>query len=55
LHVLGGVIALAVMFVKAYSVKNKTYSSVPAEIMSTYWHFVDLLWIYLLIFLIMIK
>ena len=55
IHVVGGVIALLVMFLKAFSRKQKTYSAVPIEMMSTYWHFVDLLWIYLLIFLLMIR
>ena len=50
LHVLGGVIALLVMFIRAYSSKTKTYSSVPVEVVGTYWHFVDVLWIYLFIF-----
>jgi len=54
-HVIGGVIALLVMFLKAFSRKQKTYSAVPVEMISTYWHFVDLLWIYLFIFLLMIR
>jgi len=49
-HVLGGVIALLVMFIRAYSSKVKSYSSIPVEVAGTYWHFVDILWIYLLIF-----
>lgn len=49
-HVLGGVIALLVIFFRAFSVKNKVYTSVPIEIVATYWHFVDLLWIYLFVF-----
>ncbi|NOU39518.1 MAG: heme-copper oxidase subunit III [Ferruginibacter sp.] len=55
LHVVGGVIALVVMSSMAFSRKKRNYSIVPVELMSTYWHFVDILWIYLLIFLIMIK
>lgn len=55
LHVLGGVIALVVLFTKAFSTKTKNYSSISVDLVSTYWHFVDVLWIYLLIFLIMIK
>ncbi|MBV9960687.1 MAG: heme-copper oxidase subunit III [Parafilimonas sp.] len=51
LHVLGGVIALLVIFFKAYSRKIKNYSVTTVEIVSTYWHFVDILWIYLFIFL----
>jgi len=50
LHVLGGVIALLFIFFKAYSSRSKNYSAVPIEVVSTYWHFVDALWIYLFIF-----
>jgi cytochrome c oxidase subunit 3 len=50
LHVLGGVIALLIIFFKAYSSRSKNYSVVPVEVVSTYWHFVDALWIYLFIF-----
>ncbi len=49
-HVLGGVIALLVIFIRAYSVKLKNYSVLPIELAATYWHFVDVLWIYLFIF-----
>ena len=55
IHVIGGVIALMIMFLKAFSTKRRIYTSVPIEMMSTYWHFVDLLWIYLLFFLLMIR
>ena len=54
IHVIGGVIALIVMFIKAYAGKVKLYSSVPIEIAATYWHFVDFLWIYLLVFFLVI-
>ncbi len=55
LHVLGGVVVLVVMLLKAFSRRTRSYSSVPVELMSTYWHFVGILWIYLLVFLLMIK
>lgn len=55
LHVLGGVITLLVMFFRAFSRRVRTYSSVGIEIAATYWHFVDLLWIYLVIFFTLIK
>ncbi len=55
IHVIGGVFALAVLLIKAYSIKRKNYSPVPIELMNTYWHFVDILWIYLMVFLTMIK
>ena len=50
LHVLGGIIALLIMFIKAYSSKVRNYDPVSIELASTYWHFVDLLWIYLFVF-----
>jgi len=50
-HVLGGVVALLIFLVRAYSTRIKTYDSTPQEILSVYWHFVDILWIYLFIFL----
>jgi cytochrome c oxidase subunit 3 len=55
LHVAGGVIALIILFAKAFSTKTRSYNVIPVEVISTYWHFVDFLWLYLLIFLLMIK
>jgi cytochrome c oxidase subunit III len=55
LHVAGGVISLIVMSLMAFSKKKRVYSTVPVELIGTYWHFVDALWIYLLIFLILIR
>jgi len=55
LHVAGGIIALLVVFLKSFSTKIKNYNSVPLEITATYWHFVDILWIYLFLFLLWIK
>jgi cytochrome c oxidase subunit 3 len=53
-HVIGGVIALLVIFIKAFNKEIKLKSVVPAEVMATYWHFVDLLWIYLMLFFLII-
>jgi cytochrome c oxidase subunit III len=54
IHVIGGIIALIVMFIRAFIGKTKLYSSVPVEVMAVYWHFVDVLWVYLLIFFLVI-
>lgn len=54
-HVIGGIVALVVLFAKAFSNTTRNYTTVPVEVTSTYWHFVDLLWLYLLVFLIMIR
>jgi cytochrome c oxidase subunit III len=55
LHVLGGVVALLIYYVKSFRTKTKIYNSLSIDLMSTYWHFVDFLWLYLLIFLVVIR
>jgi cytochrome c oxidase subunit 3 len=55
LHILGGIIALLVMFFKAFSAHVRNYNPVPVEVVSTYWHFVDVLWVYLFIFFMFIQ
>lgn len=50
LHVLGGVIALVVTFFRSFWVQEGQINLVPTQIVATYWHFVDVLWIYLFIF-----
>jgi cytochrome c oxidase subunit 3 len=55
LHVLGGVVALVVIAIRALNSSIRNYSSVPLEIAATYWHFVDALWIYLFIFFTWMK
>lgn len=50
LHVIAGVIVLCVIAIRSFAGSVKTYSVVPVEIAATYWHFVDLLWIYLFVF-----
>ena len=53
LHVFGGVVALLIMFFRAFSSRIRNYSSVPVEVAATYWHFVDVLWLYLFIFFLL--
>jgi cytochrome c oxidase subunit 3 len=55
LHVFGGIVALVLQFMRAFSSRKRNYSPVPVEIVSVYWHFVDLLWLYLLVFFILIQ
>jgi cytochrome c oxidase subunit 3 len=50
LHILGGIIALLIVFFRAFRTKVKIYSSTGLEIVASYWHFVDVLWIYLFVF-----
>jgi len=49
-HLLGGVLALLIVFFKAFRTNVKTYNATGLEIAATYWHFVDVLWIYLFVF-----
>jgi cytochrome c oxidase subunit 3 len=55
LHVVGGIIALVVLFLRAYNTKTKFYSTTPVETAGLYWHFVDLLWIYLFAFFLLVS
>ena len=54
LHVVGGIIALVVLFLRAYNTKTKFYSTTPVETAGLYWDFVDLLWIYLFVFFMLV-
>lgn len=54
-HVLGGVVALIIMYLKSSSRRRKNYNRIYIDLMNIYWHFVDLLWIYLLCFLLLIR
>jgi cytochrome c oxidase subunit 3 len=54
-HLAGGLIALIVVLVKA---GNKAYSAdnyTGVTMAGTYWHFLDILWIYLFLFLLFIR
>jgi cytochrome c oxidase subunit 3 len=55
LHVVGGVVALLVIFFRAFSRNRRYYSSTPIEVAAIYWHFVDLLWIYLFVFFLLVS
>ena len=54
-HVVGGIVVLCVALYHAFILPfevNKT-RRVRLDLTSTYWHFVDILWIYLLLFFIL--
>lgn len=50
LHVIGGIIALLIVFFRAFRKNVKIYNATGLEIVAGYWHFVDALWIYLFVF-----
>jgi cytochrome c oxidase subunit 3 len=51
LHLVGGVIAIAVISLKALAAKSSTNQVLSVELVASYWHFVDILGIYLFVFL----
>ncbi len=50
LHLLGGIVALLFVFFRTTRTSVRTYSATGLEIAASYWHFVDVLWIYLFAF-----
>jgi cytochrome c oxidase subunit 3 len=49
-HILGGIIALLIVFFRAFRTHVKIYNATGLEVVASYWHFVDALWIYLFVF-----
>src|SRR5690349_18070127 len=41
LHVIGGIVALTIIALKAFFSNKRNYNSIPVEVAATYWHFVD--------------
>lgn len=50
-HILAGLIFLLVVLVKAYRYKVHSKNMMSMEMCSTFWHFLDGLWVYLFFFL----
>lgn len=55
LHVIGGIVALLITTIRQNFSKVRSYNVTSIEVLATYWHFVDVLWIYLLVFFIWIR
>lgn len=49
-HLLGGIIGLTIVFFRAFRTRVKVYNATGLEIAAIYWHFVDILWVYLFVF-----
>jgi cytochrome c oxidase subunit 3 len=54
-HVLGGLGAIAIAIMHAFSLKYKVTAArkLRFELTTNYWHFVDLLWVYLIVFMVL--
>ncbi len=51
LHVIAGLISLAIVIVNHFKKQYTPASKLGFDISSTFWHFIDLLWVYLFLFL----
>lgn len=49
-HILGGLIIMLVLLIKMMTKPFNPNKLVSVQMMATYWHFVDVLWVYLFIF-----
>jgi len=54
-HIISGIIALAVTLAKAKSGGYTADNHLGLSLTAMYWHFLDVLWIYLLLFLLFIR
>lgn len=54
-HVLGGLVALLVTLIRSYLGRYSAEDYHGVTLTSIYWHFVDLLWLYLYVFLSVIR
>jgi cytochrome c oxidase subunit 3 len=52
LHLISGLIVLIVALIAAFRMKINAKALTQIKICSTYWHFLDALWIYLFLFLV---
>ena len=55
LHLLGGIIAILVVYFKALAEKYSSTDYLGIQLCAIYWHFLDALWIYLFLFLYLIR
>ena len=53
LHIIGGVVFLLIVLVAAFKYKVHSKRLSQIELCATYWHFLDVLWLYLFVFLLL--
>lgn len=54
-HIMGGLIALSVVYVKSLRKKYSSGNYLGIKLCATYWHFLDGLWVYLFLFMLMMR
>lgn len=55
LHLFGGMIALLVVWIKSIQGKYNSENLLGVRLCAIFWHFLDLLWIYLFLFLLFVR
>ena len=53
LHLVGGIAALSYVFMKALKNRLTVFNHEPLKLCATYWHFMDALWVYLFLLLLL--
>jgi len=51
-HLAGGLLSLLFTLIKAYAGKYSQYNYLGIKLTAIFWHFLDLLWLYLFVFLV---
>lgn len=54
-HVFAGLLSLVVVIYNQYKLKYENGKTLGVELAATFWHFVDVVWIYLFLFLYFVK
>jgi len=54
-HIIGGIIALAVVYVKSLRKKYNLDNYLGIKLCAIYWHFLDALWVYLFLFMLIMR
>ncbi len=54
-HIIGGLVALTIAYIKALKKKYTVQNYTGIKLCATYWHFLDGLWVYLFIFMLLYR
>jgi cytochrome c oxidase subunit 3 len=54
-HLIGGIISLTITLLKSLRKRYNAENTLGLELCSIYWHFLDILWVYLFLFLYYIR
>jgi len=54
-HIIGGVIFLIIVLISTFKYQVHSRNMTRIELCSTFWHFLDVLWLYLFVFLLLNK